>query len=145
MGKADVPALQDAFELDALKEMDVIVTCQGGDYTNEVYPKLREAGWKGYWIDAASTLRMADDSVIVLDPVNRNVIDQALDAGRKDFIGGNCTVSLMLMALGGLFSRGSDRVGVSHDLSGGIRRWRPEYARIADPDGHPAQECGRTA
>jgi aspartate-semialdehyde dehydrogenase len=84
----------------------VILTCQGGDYTNEVFPKLREAGWNGYWIDAASSLRMADDSVIVLDPVNRKVIDQSLDAGTKNYIGGNCTVSLMLMALGGLYEAG---------------------------------------
>jgi len=99
----DIPALKDAGDIDALKRMDAIVTCQGGDYTTAVYAKLRAAGWTGYWIDAASTLRMVDDTIIVLDPVNRDVIDQALDAGRKDFIGGNCTVSLMLMALGGLF------------------------------------------
>lgn len=83
--------------------MDVIVTCQGGDYTNEVYPRLRAAGWKGYWIDAASALRMEGDAIIILDPVNRNVIDQGLAQGVRDYIGGNCTVSLMLMALGGLF------------------------------------------
>lgn len=105
VGKADVPALKDAFDLDALREMDVIVTCQGGDYTGDVFPKLREAGWQGYWIDAASTLRMADHSVIVLDPVNRKVIDDALDKGVKDFIGGNCTVSLMMLALGGLLEK----------------------------------------
>ena len=98
----EVPALKDANDLDALKEMDVIVTCQGGDYTKQVYQPLRDSGWKGYWIDAASALRMTDHSIIVLDPVNRNVIDSALDAGKKDFIGGNCTVSLMMMALGGL-------------------------------------------
>ena len=100
----DIPPLGDAKSVDELKALDVIVTCQGGDYTNEVYPKLREAGWKGYWIDAASSLRMSDDSVIVLDPVNRKVIDQALDKGTRDFVGGNCTVSLMLMAMGGLFN-----------------------------------------
>ncbi len=105
VGKANVPALKNAFDLDALKELDVIVTCQGGDYTSDVFPKLREAGWQGYWIDAASTLRMADHSVIVLDPVNRNVIDEALDKGVKDFIGGNCTVSLMVLALGGLLEK----------------------------------------
>ncbi len=105
VGKADVPALKNAFDLDALKELDVIVTCQGGDYTSDVFPKLRDAGWQGYWIDAASTLRMADHSVIVLDPVNRNVIDEALDKGVKDFIGGNCTVSLMMLALGGLLEK----------------------------------------
>jgi aspartate-semialdehyde dehydrogenase len=105
VGKANVPALKNAFDLDALKELDVIVTCQGGDYTSDVFPKLRDAGWQGYWIDAASTLRMADHSVIVLDPVNRNVIDEALDKGVKDFIGGNCTVSLMMLALGGLLEK----------------------------------------
>ncbi|CAG0908102.1 unnamed protein product, partial [Cyprideis torosa] len=99
----DIPPLMDASDVDALASMDVIVTCQGGDYTKAVFPKLRQAGWKGYWIDAASSLRMEDDSIIVLDPVNRDVIDQALDQGKLDFIGGNCTVSLMLMALGGLF------------------------------------------
>ncbi len=92
--------------IDELKTLDVILTCQGGDYTSEVFPKLREAGWQGYWIDAASSLRMEDDAVIVLDPVNRKVIDQALDAGTRNYIGGNCTVSLMLMALGGLFDAG---------------------------------------
>jgi len=99
------PALQDAFDIKTLAGMDVIVTCQGGDYTKEVFPRLREAGWQGYWIDAASSLRMESDSVIVLDPVNRKVIDQALDQGRRDFIGGNCTVSLMLMAIGGLLEQ----------------------------------------
>jgi aspartate-semialdehyde dehydrogenase len=98
----DIPPLKDANDIEALKEMDAIVTCQGGDYTQKVYHDLRKAGWKGYWIDAASSLRMADHTIIVLDPVNRNVIDAALAAGKKDFIGGNCTVSLMMMALGGL-------------------------------------------
>ncbi|MFD3300842.1 aspartate-semialdehyde dehydrogenase [Aquipseudomonas alcaligenes] len=102
----DVAPLKDAYSIDELKSLDVILTCQGGDYTNEVFPKLREAGWNGYWVDAASSLRMADDSVIVLDPVNRKVIDQSLDAGTKNYIGGNCTVSLMLMALGGLYEAG---------------------------------------
>ncbi|RQH05655.1 aspartate-semialdehyde dehydrogenase [Paraburkholderia dinghuensis] len=95
--------LKDANSVDELKKCDIIITCQGGDYTNDVYPKLRAAGWKGYWIDAASSLRMKDDAVIVLDPVNLDVIKDALVKGQKDFIGGNCTVSLMLMALGGLF------------------------------------------
>lgn len=98
--------LLDAHNLEELGNMDVIVTCQGGDYTTATHGKLRESGWNGYWIDAASTLRMADWSVIVLDPVNRSVIDQALADGKKDFIGGNCTVSLMLMAIGGLFKAG---------------------------------------
>lgn len=102
----DIAPLKDAYSIDELKSLDVILTCQGGDYTSEVFPKLREAGWQGYWIDAASSLRMADDAVIVLDPVNRKVIDQSLDAGTKNYIGGNCTVSLMLMALGGLYEAG---------------------------------------
>ncbi len=102
----DVAPLKDAKSIDQLKAMDIIITCQGGDYTSDIFPKLRAAGWKGYWIDAASTLRMQKDSVIILDPVNQRVIKDALKAGTKNFIGGNCTVSLMLMALGGLFERG---------------------------------------
>lgn len=102
----EIPALKDARAIAELKAMDVIVTCQGGDYTNEVYPQLRAAGWQGYWIDAASALRMKDDAVIILDPVNRQVIDAALTRGVKDYIGGNCTVSLMLMGLGGLLAHG---------------------------------------
>lgn len=102
----DVPPLQDAKDPQKLAAMDVIVSCQGGGYTKSVYPQLRQAGWQGYWIDAASTLRMAQDSVIVLDPVNGQAIERALEQGTKDFIGGNCTVSLMLMALGGLFQQG---------------------------------------
>ncbi|WP_089726888.1 aspartate-semialdehyde dehydrogenase [Candidatus Thiosymbion oneisti] len=105
LGRGSAP-LQDARDLDALAAMDLVLTCQGGSYTQAVYPDLRARGWRGYWIDAASTLRMASDSVIVLDPVNREVIDVALAAGKRDFIGGNCTVSLMLMALGGLFRHG---------------------------------------
>jgi aspartate-semialdehyde dehydrogenase len=99
----EIPPLLDASDLDELKSMDIIVTCQGGDYTSRVYADLRASGWQGYWIDAASTLRMADQSVIVLDPVNRPVIDRALASGKKDFIGGNCTVSLMMLAMSGLF------------------------------------------
>jgi aspartate-semialdehyde dehydrogenase len=95
--------LQSAYDIDALRKLPIIITAQGGDYTNEVYPKLRGAGWDGIWIDAASALRMKDDAVIVLDPVNRAVIDAALAKGGRDFIGGNCTVSCMLMGLGGLF------------------------------------------
>ncbi|HSD59505.1 MAG TPA: aspartate-semialdehyde dehydrogenase [Burkholderiales bacterium] len=101
----DVAPLKDARSVDELKAMEVIITCQGGEYTNEIFPKLRNAGWKGYWIDAASALRMDRDSVIILDPVNMNVIRDALAKGVRNFIGGNCTVSLMLMALGGLFQR----------------------------------------
>jgi len=100
-----VAKLQDAFDIDTLKKMDVILTCQGGDYTDDVYPKLRESGWQGYWIDAASSLRMADDSIIVLDPVNKSVIQQGLEQGIRTYVGGNCTVSLLLMAIGGLFEK----------------------------------------
>jgi len=96
------PTLRAASDLDALKGCDTIVTCQGGDYTNEVFPKLRSAGWNGYWVDAASALRMKDDAVIILDPVNLPVIKDSLAKGVKNYIGGNCTVSLMLMALDGL-------------------------------------------
>lgn len=99
----DVPALKDAKDIDELKAMEVIISCQGGGYTEEVYPKLRQAGWNGYWIDAASTLRMDEDSIIVLDPVNLDVIREGLAKGVKTYVGGNCTVSLMLMGLGGLF------------------------------------------
>ncbi|MGH8789826.1 MAG: aspartate-semialdehyde dehydrogenase [Cupriavidus necator] len=95
--------LKDANDIEALKKCDVVVTAQGGDYTNEVFPKLRAAGWKGYWIDAASSLRMKDDAIIVLDPVNQGVIKDALSKGVKNYVGGNCTVSCMLMGLGGLF------------------------------------------
>lgn len=98
--------LKDASDIAELKKLDVILTCQGGDYTKAIHPELRKTGWQGYWIDAASTLRMETSAVIILDPVNRNVIDAALAKGQKDFIGGNCTVSLMLMALGGLFRAG---------------------------------------
>lgn len=98
--------LKDARSVDDLKTMDIIITCQGGDYTTEIFPRLREAGWKGHWIDAASTLRMKDDAVIILDPVNNDVIKASLAKGGNNWIGGNCTVSLMLMALGGLFKAG---------------------------------------
>ena len=101
----DAKPLLDASDVSELARMDIIVTCQGGDYTKAVYPKLRESGWDGYWIDAASALRMSDDSIIVLDPVNKDVITQGLEQGVKTFVGGNCTVSLMLLALGGLFEK----------------------------------------
>ncbi|MBP6636905.1 MAG: aspartate-semialdehyde dehydrogenase [Sulfuritalea sp.] len=103
---AGAPALKDAKNIAELKSLDIIISCQGGDYTSEVFPKLREAGWKGHWIDAASTLRMKDDAVIILDPVNMGVIKDALAKGGRNWIGGNCTVSLMMMALGGLFKAG---------------------------------------
>ena len=98
--------LKNADDIAELKKLDIIITCQGGDYTKAVHPELRKQGWNGYWIDAASTLRMENNAVIILDPVNPNVIDKALANGQKDFIGGNCTVSLMLMGLGGLFRAG---------------------------------------
>ncbi|MBL8473434.1 MAG: aspartate-semialdehyde dehydrogenase [Rhodocyclaceae bacterium] len=99
----EIPPLADAMSVETLKGMDIVLSCQGGDYTNEIYPKLRAAGWNGYWIDAASALRMKDNAIIVLDPVNLDVIKNGLANGVKDYIGGNCTVSLMLMALGALF------------------------------------------
>jgi aspartate-semialdehyde dehydrogenase len=102
----NVPPLKDAFNIDELKELDIIVSCQGGDYTNEVHPKLRAAGFKGFWIDAASALRMNDSCIIMLDPVNREIIDNGIKNGVRDFAGGNCTVSLMLMAFAGLFKHG---------------------------------------
>ncbi|MEJ2587465.1 MAG: aspartate-semialdehyde dehydrogenase [Deltaproteobacteria bacterium] len=102
----DIPPLMDAYDLERLSSLDIVVTCQGGDYTKKVYPKLKKTGWSGYWIDSASTLRLENDSIIVLDPVNRGVIDTGLSSGIKTFVGGNCTVSLMLMALSGLFATG---------------------------------------
>lgn len=102
----DAPTVADANDLDFLSAMDIIVTCQGSGYTQKVFPALKQSGWNGYWIDAASALRMNDDSVIVLDPVNRPAIDKAIEGGIKNFIGGNCTVSLMLMAIGELFRKG---------------------------------------
>ncbi|KQP35795.1 aspartate-semialdehyde dehydrogenase [Pseudorhodoferax sp. Leaf274] len=110
-GKAPAQAknettLQDAYDIAALKRCDIIITAQGGDYTSEVFPKLRAAGWNGHWIDAASTLRMKDDAVIVLDPVNLPVMQRALAKGGKNWIGGNCTVSCMLMGVGALYKAG---------------------------------------
>ncbi len=102
----DIPPLKDAMNIDELKPMEVILSCQGGDYTKAVFSQLRDSGWDGYWIDAASTLRMADDALIVLDPVNMDVIKDGINKGVKNYIGGNCTVSLMLMAIGGLFNAG---------------------------------------
>ena len=96
--------LADAYDPNALARHDCIITCQGGDYTKQILPALRERGWQGYWIDAASAKRMDEDSVIVLDPVNRAVIDRGIESGIKNFIGGNCTVSRMLLGLGGLFA-----------------------------------------
>lgn len=105
LGK-DAGMLQDAYDIDSLKQLDAIITCQGGSYTEKVYPALKQAGWKGYWIDAASTLRMKDDAIITLDPVNLSQIQQGIAGGTTTFVGGNCTVSLMLMGLGGLYEKG---------------------------------------
>jgi aspartate-semialdehyde dehydrogenase len=102
----EIPPLKDAYDVDRLSSLDIILTCQGGDYTKKVYPEIRKNGWSGYWIDSASALRLDDESVIVLDPVNRSVINHGLSSGVKAYVGGNCTVSLMLMALSGLFSAG---------------------------------------
>ncbi len=102
----EAPALKDAFDIEQFKGLDAVISCQGGDYTNDVFPRLREAGWQGYWIDAASALRMNDDATLILDPVNLDVIKDSLAKGVKNYIGGNCTVSLMLMGLGGLFRAG---------------------------------------
>jgi aspartate-semialdehyde dehydrogenase len=101
----DTGPVQSATDIAALKGLPVIIACQGGDYTNDVYPRLRAAGWNGYWIDAASALRMKDDAAIILDPVNMPVIERALASGVRDYIGGNCTVSLMMMGMAGLFRR----------------------------------------
>ena len=106
IGGRETGKLLDARSVDALKKMDIVLTCQGGDYTSDIYPQLRSAGWNGYWIDAASSLRMKDDAVVVLDPVNLPVIKAGLSRGIKNYIGGNCTVSLMLMGLDGLFKAG---------------------------------------
>ncbi|PPB48963.1 aspartate-semialdehyde dehydrogenase [Arthrobacter pityocampae] len=120
--------LQDAYDVETLGKLPIIVTAQGGDYTAEVYPKLRDAGWQGLWLDAASTLRMEQDSIIVLDPVNREAIDAGLARGVRDFIGGNCTVSCMLMGLGGLFRNGLVEWGTSMTYQaasgGGARHMR---------------------
>ena len=105
LGK-DAGLLQDAFDIQSLLKLDAIITCQGGSYTEKVYPALRQAGWRGYWIDAASTLRMKDDAIITLDPVNFDQIQQGIHAGTNTYVGGNCTVSLMLMGLGGLYKAG---------------------------------------
>ncbi|MBN1799041.1 MAG: aspartate-semialdehyde dehydrogenase [Spirochaetales bacterium] len=102
----EVPLLKDAYAVDELKSFDIIITCQGSDYTNDIYPKLKTSNWKGYFIDASSALRMEKDAIIILDPVNRKVINRGLSSGIKNYIGGNCTVSLMLMAVGGLFEAG---------------------------------------
>ncbi len=130
------PALKDAHDIDELAKLPIIVTAQGGDYTSAVHGKLRAAGWDGIWIDAASTLRMEDDSIIVLDPVNRNVIDHGLETGVKDFVGGNCTVSCILMGLGGLFRNGLVEWATSMTYQaasgGGARHMRELLTQFGD-------------
>ncbi len=128
--------LKNADDIAALSALDAVITCQGSDYTKEIYPKLRATGWNGYWIDAAKSLRMQDDAVIILDPVNRPVIDSALARGIKNYIGGNCTVSCMLMGVGRPVQAGSRRVDDLHHLSGSVRRRRAAHARAADPVRH---------
>ncbi|OCG71092.1 aspartate-semialdehyde dehydrogenase [Gilliamella sp. Occ3-1] len=136
--------LQSANNIDALKALDIIVTCQGGDYTSEIYAKLRATGWQGYWIDAASTLRMEDDAIIVLDPVNKANIHAALNRGIKTFVGGNCTVSLMLMSLGGLFAENLiDWVSVSTYQAasgGGARHMRELLTQMGMLNAEVAKE-----
>ena len=128
--------LKDAYDIEALKRCEIVITAQGGDYTTEVFPKLRAAGWTGHWIDAASTLRMKDDAVIVLDPVNLPVIKNALAKGGRNWIGGNCTVSCMLMGVGALYKAGSGRVDEHDDLPGRLGRRRAAHARTAHPVRH---------
>ncbi|MGQ3384055.1 aspartate-semialdehyde dehydrogenase [Glutamicibacter sp. TV12E] len=129
-------ALEDAYDIQTLSKLPIIVTAQGGDYTTKVHAELRKAGWDGLWIDAASTLRMNDDAVIVLDPVNRNVIDQSLESGVKDFVGGNCTVSCMLMGLGGLFKNNLVEWGTAMTYQaasgGGARHMRELLTQFGD-------------
>lgn len=124
----DTGRLEDAFDVETLAKLPMIVTAQGGEYTKQIHSALRSRGWDGLWIDAASTLRMNDDSIIVLDPINRDVIDKGLANGTKDFIGGNCTVSCMLMGLGGLFKNGLVEWGTSMTYQaasgGGARHMR---------------------
>lgn len=141
---AGAGSLKDAYDVDTLAKLPIIVTAQGGDYTKEVYPKLRAAGWDGLWIDAASTLRMDEDSIIVLDPVNRDVIDAGLRSGVKNFIGGNCTVSCMLMGLGGLFKQGLVEWGTSMTYQaasgGGARHMRELLNQFGALNGAVADE-----
>ena len=128
----DVPPLKDAKNIDALKAMDIIITCQGGDYTSEIFPRLRAAGWKGYWVDAASTLRMDKDAIIILDPVNMDVIKNGIQAGVRNYIGGNCTVSLMLIGLGGLVPKGliERMTSITYQGAAGARNMRERISRM---------------
>ena len=145
----DAGTLQDAYDLETLAKLPIIVTAQGGDYTKDVHGKLRAAGWDGLWIDAASTLRMNDDAIIVLDPVNRDVIDRGLASGVKDFVGGNCTVSCLLVGLGGLFR--NDLVEWATSMTyqaasgGGARHMREVLAQFGDLHGVVADELADPA
>ena len=143
-GALEESTLKDAHVIDELAKLPVIVTAQGGDYTKAVHTQLRERGWSGLWIDAASTLRMNDDAVIVLDPINRDVIDRGLESGVKDFIGGNCTVSCLLMGLGGLWKQGLVEWGTSMTYQaasgGGARHMREVLKQFGDINGHVASE-----
>ncbi len=143
-GVEEPGVLHDAYDLDALARLPIIVTTQGGDYTQKIHPELRARGWNGLWIDAASTLRMKDDAVIVLDPVNRDVIDQGLERGIKDFIGGNCTVSCLLMGLGGLFRQGlvewTTAMTYQAASGGGARHMREVLKGFRDISGSVAAE-----
>lgn len=136
--------LEDATDIKSLSQMDIIISCQGGDYTKSVYPQLRETGWDGYWIDAASALRMDDSAIIVLDPVNIESIQRGIEQGIKNFVGGNCTVSLMLMALGGLFRAGEVEWATSmtyQAASGaGARNMRELIAQMGDLQASVAEE-----
>jgi aspartate-semialdehyde dehydrogenase len=140
----DAGTLENAYDVETLAKLPIIVTAQGGDYTSEVFPKLRDAGWDGIWIDAASTLRMADDAIIALDPVNRDVIDAGLSSGIRNFIGGNCTVSCMLMGLGGLFRNGLVEWGTSMTYQaasgGGARHMRELLNQFGSLNGAVADE-----
>ena len=145
----DAGTLQDAYDLETLAKLPIIVTAQGGDYTKDVHGKLRAAGWDGLWIDAASTLRMNDDAIIVLDPVNRDVIDRGLASGVKDFVGGNCTVSCLLVGLGGLFR--NDLVEWATSMTyqaasgGGARHMREVLAQFGALHGVVADELADPA
>ncbi|MDQ4501769.1 aspartate-semialdehyde dehydrogenase [Sinomonas sp. ASV322] len=142
-------SLEDAYDVETLAKLPIIVTAQGGDYTKKVHPQLRAAGWDGLWIDAASTLRMNDDSIIVLDPVNRSVIDEGLASGVKDFVGGNCTVSCMLMGLGGLFRNNLVEWGTSMTYQaasgGGARHMRELLTQFGTLNGAVAAELSDPA
>jgi len=142
IGKS-IPALKDAKDINELASMDIIISCQGGDYTQAVFQPLRDSGWDGYWVDAASTLRMNDDTLIVLDPVNSDVIDKGLQNGIKSFIGGNCTVSLMMMAIGGLLNAGKvewiSAMTYQAASGGGARHMRELLTQMGD-----LQACAAT-